>query len=647
MTDLPVAGSASAELAKLVQETWSEAALKTGIELAGFDPDSPLGERLAWAHHRGLLSGGILSRFSTKLQQSTTAQVCDCVAYGAGHGIYVPPEFVCVDEAVSGRKVHRDGLNRIRFILEQKLINVLLFFKVSRLFRVAYKGFQFFQEEVVEEGLRAISITQGIDTSDEKTWKQLAYFHGIMDELLLGTIADHVRSGIASLFRAGYVTGAVPVGFRRKEVAGPATKLGRPRTVPEVDPVAAELIRQHVDWILNGMPLREGWRRWMTAGGPFDPRSTSGHMSYPSYRRMLSNPRLTGRFAFGRKRNVWKSKKDRVAQIDGAETDVIFVQSEELRIVGDPQFAELQKLLAELKLGPRGPKRRKEPQLWDLLTDCFLCEACSSQKPIRFYQAGGRGHGMSCKRADLCSCLTVVQRKEAVLAVCQRLDELLQRDGDLLEQTIASAVQLDSAGDERISLDLKRLENKIAAISRKINDLADVAGEGSDEDRALLKAKVRAAQLERLTEEAERARLQSALSMEARTITPEEVRILLGNLTQLLIDGAAGKLGGDLVHRAADVFRKLVGGRIWVRVERRAGRKRTNVRGVFTPVLLPTVQAELGDNRSVETEALETWVWLRQPPKRDRLADRVYQLIEHNPARRTSSTQTPGTCARR
>src|SRR5262249_18047750 len=149
---------------------------------------------------------------------STTAQVRDNATYAANHKIYVPPEFVCVDEGVSGRKARRDGLTRMKALLEHKLLKVLLVFKVSRLFRVAYLGFQFFQEQIVEEDLRAISTSQGIDTDDKKTWKQLAYLHGIMDEMLIGTIADHVRSGLNNLFNAGYVTGALTVGYRGVEV---------------------------------------------------------------------------------------------------------------------------------------------------------------------------------------------------------------------------------------------------------------------------------------------------------------------------------------------------------------------------------------------------------------------------------------------
>jgi hypothetical protein len=107
------------------------------------------------------------------------------------------------------------------------------------------------------------------------------------------------------------------------------------------------------------------------------------------------------------------------------------------------------------------------------------------------------------------------------------------------------------------------------------------------------------------------------------------VRTLLSDLSRLLEDGASGVLGADVVYRAAATFRQLVGGRVWVHVEARTGRKRTNVRGTFHPDLIRTARAALNLGAPAEaTEASEVEVWLRQPPQKDRLAERVHQLMD-------------------
>ena len=113
------------------------------------------------------------------------------VNWAGQHGIYTPPEFICVDEAVKGSKVRRDGLVRLKLVLKSGRVHVLLVYKVSRLFRHAYLGFRLIQEDIVEEGLRAVSVSQGIDTDDKRSWKAQLALHGLLDDMLLDAIADH------------------------------------------------------------------------------------------------------------------------------------------------------------------------------------------------------------------------------------------------------------------------------------------------------------------------------------------------------------------------------------------------------------------------------------------------------------------------
>ena len=144
-----------------------------------------------------------------------------------------------------------------------------------------------------------------------------------------------------------------------------------------------------------------------------------------------------------------------------------------------------------------------------------------------------------------------------------------------------------------------------------------------------MKAKVRSALAEKAALQSEQARLRSAIAAQSSPITSDCVRDVLKNLGQLLEDGAAGTLGQDAIYRAASLFRQLVGGRIEVYPERRPGRKHSNVRGTFVPKLLKTVQAELHSHANLNTEeAQAVSVWLRRPPKRDRLAQRVHELVD-------------------
>ena len=191
---IPNEGAANVEITQKTIDWWSEMAAIQGTDLTKFDPNASLEQRVTWALSIGLMIGAIYSRYSTKMQKSTEAQVLENVQWAAKNGIYVPPEYVSVDEGVKGKQTQRVGLDRTKAILQSRSVSVLLVYKASRLFRQAGKGYQFINEEVVEEGLRAVLVSQGIDTADRKTWKMQMQLHGMMDDMLLDAIADHVRS---------------------------------------------------------------------------------------------------------------------------------------------------------------------------------------------------------------------------------------------------------------------------------------------------------------------------------------------------------------------------------------------------------------------------------------------------------------------
>jgi DNA invertase Pin-like site-specific DNA recombinase len=624
MTELSLNGAADAEVRELAHREWLEAARRGGLELAKFDPDAKLEERIAWALGAGLVVAVLYARFSTKHQNSTADQVRACVVYAASHGMYVPPELICADEGVKGRKIRRDGLDRLKAILKSRQATVLLVYKVSRLFRQANMGFQLVQQEVVEEGLRAVSVSQGIDTADEKSWKAQLQLHGLLDDLLLDAIADHVREGLVGHFKKGWTTGALPVGYRPVEVPGaPPTKRGRPRTMPEVHPEVAALTRQHYEWVRDGMTLADGLRRWWAAGGPCAPQATTGRMTAHAYRRMLSNVRYTGRWEFGRKRSRWSTKKDYTVQKRQPDAAVHVRQCEELRIVSDELFAAVQGRLKELEKGPRVRRGVQESRAIDLITDVYWCPHCNH----RYYTAGRECLSMKCPQAD-CPARACIRRDEAFTALCERLAEMLVQDQNLVRQVVEAVGRLDARGDDELAAERTAAMRRVDSLARKIDDLVDLAGEGSDEDRAARKKRIRVAEAERAAAKADLARL--SRPQPAKEVTEADVRGAVANLAGLLTEGGTGQLGPDAVFKCATIVRRLVGGRVYVHADRRPARKRSVVRGVFTPHLLDVVTDVVGIPTPVATSPVPAAVevWLRKPPRLDLLGPEVVRLYE-------------------
>lgn len=445
------------------------------------------------------------------------------------------------------------------------------------------------------------------------------------------------------------------VGYRAKRLPdGKPTSRGLPPAVPEVDPEAADHVRRAFRRVKNGMSITRAWKLWLAEGGPYDSRSKEGRMSLEAFRRMLANERYRGLWRHGEFRSVWSSKKDYVLRVPRAADEVLVRIDESLRIVDDATFFAVGARLAANKkrraggdshataggapTATRSKKEkgkataatdRKEPHLWDLVGDCFHCPTCD----VRLYVSGSNAVGFRCKNR-LCPNRLALRRETAVRAVCEELCRLISRDGELIADVVAAAMRLDAAGEESVSAELARVRRRISPVTGAIDTLLELAGEGTAEDRESRKVKIRAVEQERSVLREQEARLRTLLGAGATSITPDRVRRLLAEAATLLGQGAEGRLGVEEVFVDAEAFRRLVGGRIEVRVECLPGRKRHAVRGVFRPGLLRATREVLGLPTVVgasDPEPIgEVKVWLRRPWKHDLLADRVGELIETN-----------------
>ena len=236
---------------------------------------------------------------------------------------------------------------------------------------------------------------------------------------------------------------------------------------------------------------------------------------------------------------------------------------------------------------------------------------------------------MQCRNGDLCPCKSAVRREEAVCAVCDKLQELIEQDRELIGEIIARSKELDSRGDEGLLEEIKQFENRERSLTRRIDGLSDLVGEGSEEDRRETKAKIRAARTERSSIQTRLARTRKTLERSSRTLTSDDIKQILNEFASLLIDGAAGQLGEDAIYKALAVFRRLIGGRIWVHVEKRSARKQSVVRGVFRPQLIQAACDAAGVSLPHDRKDQgEVEVWLREPPLIDRLAKMAYELID-------------------
>jgi hypothetical protein len=126
------------------------------------------------------------------------------------------------------------------------------------------------------------------------------------------------------------------------------------------------------------------------------------------------------------------------------------------------------------------------------------------------------------------------------------------------------------------------------------------------------------------------AEVEKAASMSKRIVSAEEVRSELADMTGMLEAASTGEPGGDAVYTAATILRQLVGGCITVSFTARPGRKRTVAKATFVPEVLKVAKKRLGilGSEGSRENSEQVTVWLREPPRVDRIADEVRRLYE-------------------
>jgi hypothetical protein len=530
-----------------------------------------------------------------------------------------------VDEGRKGRKKSRPGLDRVKAILAAKLAKAFLVFKLSRLGRIAHMALAFMSLNVVGKGIRGIIVGEAIDTADARGWRLLTTIRAGLDEDAVEVIGDHVREGQVTLFLEAGITGALPVGYRPEPVPdAPKTRRGLTRCTIAIDEKAAAMIRQHFGLVAGGMPLLAAWRKWRADGGPVDPRCKTGKMSYNAYHKMLSRKKYIALWSFCEKKNAWNTDKDGVEQVLQPPEKIKQGTFEHLRIIPDELFFKVQAILLKKKNGPR-LRRDKVHHLWDLVIPLFVCPHCSRSMNM----CGARGRYLRCPLPE-CPARAMVHREQAVAAICGQLSEMLKGDQVFIDTIVASFTAISDTDVTELDERIKERQNRIQTLTATLRDLEELLGQGSPEDRRRRKDRLLAIEAERASEEVEIAALKRRRGGgREKPVTREEVITEINRLLGLLDDAAAGKLGPEIVENAADVFSRLVGGKITVHATRRPGRKRWLINCCFNPKLLETIRTTLQAAPATgEASIPGVEVQLKGPPRLDLIADEVRGMYD-------------------
>ena len=309
-----------------------------------------------------------------KEEQTIASQTAALREYAAAHGLDVPPEWVFEDDGYSGASLIRPALERLRDVVAEGSLAVLLCYAPDRLARrYAYQALLI--EEFARGGTE-IRFLQGrkAETAEDEL---LVQFQGMIAEYERAQIAERSRRGKLHRARSGSaaVLSGAPYGYRyvRKSDAGDA----RYEIVEDEAAVVREFFRRYVE---EGDSIA-ALGRWATARGI--PTATGKAVwNRTAIWMMLRNPAYGGRAAFGKtQRNETPSKLNRGGRLQDRRISRSVARRPRARdqwteiavpaIIAGETFELAARRLEESKRF--AARRTREPSLLQGLVVCASC----------------------------------------------------------------------------------------------------------------------------------------------------------------------------------------------------------------------------------------------------------------------------------
>jgi DNA invertase Pin-like site-specific DNA recombinase len=241
------------------------------------------------------------SRYSSDLQDesSISQQQRRCREAASKNAHIMQAECEFFDEAVSGTKVNRDGLNAMLAAARAGQFQVLYLDCLSRLARECVISLPMLKELVYVHHVRVISVSDGVDSSSGN-WELLAMFRSYMHQEYLKTLREAVLRGQVDAVLNDFSVGDWCFGYGSEAIPGSeAGRRGRnakPRMRYIINEAHADWVRRIFSWFVDERRSINWIAKKLTElGAPKDHRSRTPGW-HPAYvRRVLRNRKYIGR----------------------------------------------------------------------------------------------------------------------------------------------------------------------------------------------------------------------------------------------------------------------------------------------------------------------------------------------------------------
>jgi site-specific DNA recombinase len=309
-----------------------------------------------------------------KEQQTIDSQIAALHAHAEQLGLEVAPQWVFSDDGHSGATLVRPALEKLRDLVAQVPVDVVLVYSPDRLARkYAYQALLI--EELAKAGT-SVMFVHG-PRSDTPEDALLVQFQGMIAEYERAQIIERTRRGKTHRARQGTVNvlSGAPFGYRyvRKNEHADA----RYEVVAHEAAIVTELFRRYVE---DGVAIAE-LARWLSATG------VATRTGKPRWDRsviwgMLRNPAYAGRACFGKTmRTADQPGLNRSARLAGRATPKSYSVTDRPTqdwleipvpaLVTEDTWARVQRRLADNKRF--AARHSKVPSLLQGLTACSSC----------------------------------------------------------------------------------------------------------------------------------------------------------------------------------------------------------------------------------------------------------------------------------
>jgi site-specific DNA recombinase len=309
-----------------------------------------------------------------KEQETIGSQTAALRAHAEQLGLEVPEQWVFCDDGHSGATLVRPALERLRDLVAQVPVDVVLVYSPDRLARkYAYQALLI--EELAKAGTSVVFVKGPSSESPEDAL--LVQFQGMIAEYERAQIIERTRRGKTHRARQGTVNvlSGAPFGYRyvrRSEHAD-----ARYEVVAHEAAIVAELFRRYVE---DGVAIAE-LARWLTAT-EVPTRTGKSRWDRSVIWGMLRNPAYAGRACFGKTtRTADQPGLNRTARLAGRATPRSYSVTDRPRedwlqipvpaLVTEDTWARAQQRLADNKR--YAARNTKIPSLLQGLAACASC----------------------------------------------------------------------------------------------------------------------------------------------------------------------------------------------------------------------------------------------------------------------------------